>query len=223
MSSKDYILDITPKDVDKNVTKFTVRERPNAFYKYKTGLMVAILAVAIGYINYLVYAKGQRLIFEINKDNGLIAFLFIVALFLYCHQQQEESIVVIKNIGIQLHSQSRWKFLSKHDKNVFIPLVNIIDLVIHEGFYGYGQVIFYMCILTKNSKTKKIDELGFRYNDNEDSYTKPKDDIIKVVFSDMLPRKDILLQVWQQSREILFGPTKRYWRRVPGQGLRACN
>ena len=55
----------------------------------------------------------------------------------------------------------------------------MIDLVIHEGFHDYGQVIFYLCVLTKANNDKNP---------------------ITIVFPEFLPRKDILLTVWRLSR-----------------------
>lgn len=121
-----------------------------------------------------------------------------------CKRQPEDSMLVIRDVGIQLDSVLGWRFTNKSDKSMFIALKDIIDIVINEGFHGYGQVIFYMCILRKSQK--------------DDTEEKP----LQIVFPQLLPRKDILLQVWKQSRQVLFGSSRRYWRRVPGQGLREC-
>lgn len=128
--------------------------------------------------------------------------LLVTIVLTATYQTRQDSMIVMKSIGIQLEYRSRWKFLKNSNKNTFIPLNNIIDLVIHEGFYGYGQVIYYMCVLTKTNPNS---------TDN---------DMIKVVFSELLPRKDLLVTVWKQSRQILFNNGTRHWRRVPGQGLR---
>lgn len=125
---------------------------------------------------------------------GLLAYLLLT-------RQPCDSMLVIRDVGIQLDSVSRWRFFDRSDKSVFIALKDIIDIVTNEGFHGYGQVVYYMCILRR---------LG---SDHQP---------VQIVFPHLLPRKHILLPVWKQSRQVLFGTSRRYWRRVPGQGLREC-
>ena len=122
--------------------------------------------------------------------------LVVGIVLLLCLQTPEDTLIVMRGIGIQLQSKKMWRFQSSDS---FIPINNMIDLVIHEGFHDYGQVIFYLCVLTKANNDKNP---------------------ITIVFPEFLPPKDILLTVWRLSRELLFGSTKRYWRRVPGQGLK---
>ena len=56
----------------------------------------------------------------------------------------EDTLIVMRGIGIQLQSKKMWRFQSSDS---FIPINNMIDLVIHEGFHDYGQVIFlFMCL-----------------------------------------------------------------------------
>ncbi|KAI5967768.1 hypothetical protein CANMA_002948 [Candida margitis] len=123
----------------------------------------------------------------------------IVLLFFV--QEPLDTLTIMKGIGAQLDSH---KLLPFQSSNTFIPINNMIDLVVHEGFHDYGQVIFYLCFLTKNFRSEKPG----------------KDGVIQVVFGQLLPRKDVLLTVWKLSRQLLFAETRRYWRRVPGQGLK---
>lgn len=132
----------------------------------------------------------------------LAVFLGAIAA-LVCLQEPSDSLMVVKDMGVQMSSKTRWRVLNGSNNKEFIPLSDVIDIVVHEGFHGFGQVIFYMCVLTKAKSTSSVEGNG-----------------IKVVFPNFLPRKDILLQVWKHSRETLYGETRRHFRRVPGQGLR---
>ncbi|CAH6720848.1 hypothetical protein CLIB1444_04S09296 [[Candida] jaroonii] len=183
---KDYHLIIEKKE---DIVKFRVIE-PDKWAHYKVpGISLCVLGLSYGVFRY---NNTQDLM-----DSLWIVLPLVMIAILLCRQGREDSMMIIKNIGVQLHSQTHWKFV-KSDKNLFVPLTNIIDLVIHEGFYGYGNVIFYMCILTKNT------------NDNE---------MIKIVFSQLLPRKEMLVDIWRESRQVMFSGN-RHWRRIPGQGLR---
>lgn len=202
-SPKDFVLKITPPlDGDtqpltsRDVLKFSVKHRvPPLIYRARCWLLCgSIFGIVIyGAYNYESITSFQNL--------AVLLIQALIVLLLCVIQEPCDTLTIMKGIGAQLESN---KTLSFQSTNTFIPISNIIDLVIHEGFHNYGQVIFYMCFLTK----------GFRLE-------KPgKDDVIQVVFGEFLPRKDVLLTVWKLSRQLLFGETRRYWRRVPGQGLK---
>lgn len=196
---KDYELIINAND---DIIKFTVKDK-SKFEDYKYSVMVLALAVLVYTMSHLMIPITQQSVNEIPRiEVAKVLVLILIIVLSYSRQSQEDTMIVMKSIGIQLNYRSKWKFVTKSNKNIFIPVNNIIDLVIHEGFYGYGQVIYYMCVLTKTNPN---------VTDN---------DMIKVVFSELLPRKDLLVTVWKQSRQILFNNTQRYWRRVPGQGLK---
>ncbi|EGV66146.1 hypothetical protein PSN45_003502 [Yamadazyma tenuis] len=193
---KNYDLIISPGNDN---VKFTVREN-SSFQAIKGPIFVVLLAYLVNILVGL-RTKLSPLTLEL-VDYFHVAAVAAISALVYCRQEREDVMLVMKNMGIQLNSKSSWKFVPKHHKNIFVPLSDIIDLVIHEGFYGYGHIIFYMCVLTKSTNTNRNDEM------------------IKVVFSELLPKKDLLVTVWKQSREMLFGSNKRYFRRVPGQGLK---
>lgn len=249
LSAKNYILDVHPLGPGPhNVVRFTVRPQSGVFQQHLRNPLMGVLAAVAATYSILIYRswplvvdflhqirdEGPADAFSVNWSfslaldalfghsfgrnlawgtygglikNTVLVLALISALFVvYCRQDAHESILVIKDVGIQLNSRPRWKFLATSDSNRFIPLANIMDLVIHEGFHGYGQVIFYMCILLKRKENS----------------AETDDGAIKVVFPGLLPRKELLLNVWTQSRVVLFGDTRRYWRRVPGQGLKEC-
>lgn len=200
-SNKDYILDITPADVTTaNLIKFTVRHKHDPVLVRHRWAITALLQIVLLVLVWSYWSEIKE--FTIPTHITIIIAAQAIVLL---KQSPTDSVIAIKNVGIQLISRKGWRFLS--DEETFIPINDIIDLVIHEGFHGYGQVIFYLCALTrlKENSTKS------------DSTT--KNDIIKIFFQKFLPRKDVLLKVWKLSKQLLFADTRSYWRRVPGKGL----
>ncbi|KAK6200208.1 phosphatidylinositol N-acetylglucosaminyltransferase subunit H, partial [Scheffersomyces amazonensis] len=215
---KDYVLHTTPKvNIDDpfqvaslNSVKFTIRNRRASWIvKYRLHLIVLLISVAGGFMYQNQILPWNHLTIS-NSDVFTLGGLIILLALVLLKQEPQDTLIVMKGIGLQLQSVKSWKLI-QNQTNHFIPLKNTIDLVIHEGFHNYGQVIFYLCILTKtyNGNGKEI----IRNNTNHDN-------LIKVVFPEFLPKKDTLLQVWRLSRELLYGDVHRYWRRVPGQGLK---
>lgn len=218
-SAKDYVLEVFPSTVkpELNVKKFVVKDRPSYFVNHlRVPLLSLLISVQVAFISYMYTFKDEILdlhfLLSYSKYRYLVAEILIFSsiCLVYLRQERKDTLIVMKDIGVQLNSEGLWKhFGNSNERNCFIPQTEIMDLVIHEGFHGFGQVIFYMCILTKNK------------NADDDSASNDKN-VIKIVFPAFLPRKDILLQVWTQSRQVLFGSSRRYWRRVPGQGLKEC-
>lgn len=205
--SKNYTLEILP-DESKSLATFRVRDTPSFFMGYVRlpliGLLFALLVPqTYGFWTELLPLwKVGRLLASSFEPYRLLPWFLEVALMvlLLLLQHPHDSIMVIKDMGVQLSSTLRWRLGSNSTE--FIPLSDIIDIVVHEGFHGFGEVIFYMCVLTKASSGSSVEGNG-----------------IKIVFPQFLPRKDILLQVWRQSREMLYGK-RRHFRHVPGLGLR---
>lgn len=218
-SDKNYLLKVSA-DEGKNLLTFTVSAHPSHFFKH---VRIPLITVLVAYLVPQVY----ELLREFQKSNcnlagvisgnidtailgayghwhlGALAGVFGLIVILISLQEQSDGLMVMEDMGVQLSSQKGWRVFNRGSNKEFIPRSDIIDIVIHEGFHGYGQVIFYMCILTKTKEGGSSEGNG-----------------IKVVFPNFLPRKDMLLQVWKQSRKMLYGDTRRHFRRVPGQGLR---
>lgn len=220
-SLKRYTLEVLPDD-DENLVTFTVKSNPLFFLKY---IRVPLISILAAYLvpTLILHAQDNRLLlwpsvsldfqqkaqwflrggYAYYIDFTVALLISAVVVLLLCLQDSSDSIIVMKHLGVQISSKSRWRFLNHRNNKEFIPLSEIIDIVIHEGFHGYGQVIFYMCVLTKAQGLGNAEGNG-----------------IKVVFPNFLPRKDILLQAWRHSRKILYGDHRRHFRHVPGQGLR---
>ncbi|KAG7192923.1 uncharacterized protein KQ657_001380 [Scheffersomyces spartinae] len=193
--NKAYALEIEPKLVSEdsvkgiNILRFKIKPtEEGVFSRYKNGVVIAFLSM-IGYVL-------QRPSFTWNGYDGISAMvILLMTIFLYFKRDGYEEIIILKDIGIQTVTVGGWMFQTPEKK--FIPLGDIIDLVIHEGFHGYGQVIFYLCVLKRGGG-----------------------EMIQVLMPSLLPRKEVLVQIWQLSRQLLFGSNRRFYRRVPGQGLR---
>lgn len=225
-SAKDYVLNIET-DANRKAVTFSVYRKPSVFFRFlRTPLVAFLLAISVppamevkrgifragsGFSPYFLHILHQGFVdsesFLASDGLYLIVSLvsIITALLLAMLQQPSDSIMIMENMGVQLSSRKWWSWTNGLGNGEFIPLSDIIDIVIHEGFHGYGQVIFYMCVLTRARCS------------NGDSGT---GNSVKVVFPHFLPRKDILLQVWKQSRAMLYGEKRKNFRYVPGQGLR---
>lgn len=184
-------------DEGRNLVTFTVQAPPSRFFTY---VRVPFVAVLVAYAVPLAYrlVHDAPLTAVLNRQWALLVVVLVAAVALLLLQPQCDSLIVMEDMGVQLSSRRRWRFL-RGDSTEFIPCSDIIDIVVHEAFHGYGQVIFYMCILTKAQGG------GGGVGDGSSA--------VKVVFPNFLPRKDMLLQVWRQSRSMLYGSTRRSYRR----------
>ncbi|CAK9436350.1 uncharacterized protein LODBEIA_P09080 [Lodderomyces beijingensis] len=205
-SAKDFILELQPSIDASNFDSigaldqltFTVKSKqPPILYRAKLPLLLTLITATTTYIAYTKPNLHDHLV-----QFMLSAILTMSTLLVGLAQEPQDSLMIMKGMGAQLTVRKMFPF---QNSSKFIPINNMIDLVIHEGFHGYGQIIFYLCFLTKGKEVKK------------------SEDTIRVVFAEFLPRKEILLSVWKVSRLMLFGENRRYWRRVPGQGLRQVN
>ncbi|KAK2746620.1 hypothetical protein FQN57_002964 [Myotisia sp. PD_48] len=91
----------------------------------------------------------------------------------------EESLLVIRGLGIQTSTSSRTYFLGAETR--FIPTTQIQDIVIHEAFRGF-EVKFYLAIIVDGES-----------------------DVV-VAFPNLLPRRAILEEVWKGARKCLYDP-----------------
>lgn len=135
-----------------------------------------------------------------RTDSTRLLFATALLLVTLLRRGRSDSLLVMKNVGIQISLQRSWRFLTSSDR--FVPVDRIMDMVIHEGFHGYGLVIFYLAILIRTT------------NENQDT-----EDTIAVVFPQILPRKAVLVPIWRQTRLLLFGKQPRYRKRTFGKKL----
>lgn len=222
-SPKDYAFEIVTNSNLSSV-RFSVRNKPSFFFRHlRLPLACTLLALVIPQIPHfwqhadfhafstIDFHNVPRQLLHLNlvdflHQNSRVILLLVAILcivLLLCLEEASDTLMVMEDMGIQISSTSKWKFLNIGRNGNFIPISEIIDIVIHEGFHGYGQVIYYMCVLTRDKGRGGTEGNG-----------------VKVIFPNFLPRKEILLQVWKQSRQMLYGKTRRHYRHVPGLGLR---
>ncbi|KAJ5692921.1 hypothetical protein N7462_002344 [Penicillium macrosclerotiorum] len=89
----------------------------------------------------------------------------------------EESLLVIRGFGIQTSTSSS-TYLSTAATR-FIPTTQIQDIVIHEAFKGF-EVRFYLAVIVEGEPE------------------------VLVVFPKLLPKREILEEVWRGSRRCLY-------------------
>lgn len=212
MATHGYILKELPgnRDPGSNLLSYTLLPRRQGLWLADLTLKypIAIGLLAYTFHTWINHCGGmQEICAETLRSlprnimiQNLLSILFIMVIL--SRRRPCDTLLVMKNVGIQLKLERAWHFQSNQER--FIPVKNIIDIVIHEGFHGYGQVIFHLCVLMKASETD-------RYGDESNP--------IALVFPQILPRKETIIPVWRESRKLLFGDVPRYWRRVPGKGL----
>ncbi|KAF2841812.1 hypothetical protein M501DRAFT_927153, partial [Patellaria atrata CBS 101060] len=91
----------------------------------------------------------------------------------------EESLLVLRGLGIQTSSSSPTYLASSETR--FIPTTSIQDIFIHEAFRGF-EVRFYLAIVVEG-----------------------EEDVV-VVFPKLLPRREILEEVWRGAKACLYEP-----------------
>ncbi len=89
---------------------------------------------------------------------------------------EEESILVIKGLGVQVTSSSRFYFGST---SKFFPTRIVRDMIINEAFIWF-QVRFYLALIIEGSTS------------------------LTVVFPQLLPRRKIVETVYQKARDCLY-------------------
>ncbi|KAJ5240081.1 hypothetical protein N7468_004700 [Penicillium chermesinum] len=115
----------------------------------------------------------------VDKNNPWIvaAICVIVVYGVFRRGYTEESLLVIRGFGIQTSTSSS-TYLSTASTR-FIPTTQIQDIVIHEAFKGF-EVRFYLAVIVEGEPQ------------------------VLVVFPQLLPKRDILEEVWRGSRRCLY-------------------
>ncbi|GMM37543.1 hypothetical protein DASC09_048680 [Saccharomycopsis crataegensis] len=202
-SSKDYILKAwPPNDTIANTKKYRIVKKSPIPVSVKI-LTVSVLVFAALYIvvvrcylvqvPFLSYAQSH---FASPKSAGLTILVTVAINHLLCYVFQsdfEESIMVIKSMGIEISTTIPNSTFFGRAKIVdrFIPIGDIIDIMIHEAFKGF-EVIFYMVILRQNQKK------------------------LTIVFEKLLPRRDQLEVVLRGCRKVLYHQRRDNKLEIPG-------
>ncbi|KAF2721268.1 hypothetical protein K431DRAFT_224604 [Polychaeton citri CBS 116435] len=125
------------------------------------------------------------ILLHFQAQHALLRLAIIVAIFYFSTQKfyQEESLLVLRGLGVQTTTQSS-NYLSRGSSAMrFIPTSSIQDIFIHEAFKGF-EVRFYLAIVVEGEAE------------------------LRVVFPNILPRREMLETVWRGTRACLYEPTK---------------
>ncbi|KAJ6096298.1 hypothetical protein N7486_007044 [Penicillium sp. IBT 16267x] len=101
----------------------------------------------------------------------------LVVYGVFRREYTEESLLVIRGFGIQTSTSSSTYLSSAATR--FIPTTQIQDIVIHEAFKGF-EVRFYLAVIVEGEPD------------------------VLVVFPHLLPKREILEEVWRGSRRCLY-------------------
>lgn len=121
---------------------------------------------------------------------------------------EEESLLVLRGLGVQTSTSSSTYFAPT--KTRFIPTTQIQDIVIHEAFKGF-EVRFYLAIIVEGESSVVV---VFPVR-SQNSALVPcvaiviyqRDPILTLYHvQNLLPRRQILEEVWKGSRRCLYEP-----------------
>ncbi|KAI5359643.1 putative GPI-GlcNAc transferase complex, PIG-H component domain-containing protein [Septoria linicola] len=121
---------------------------------------------------------SQTLSLMIPRPWRLALCLFAI-LLIFRKGYTEESLLVIRGLGVQTTTSSPNYLWSSSTR--FIPTSLIQDLFIHEAFKGF-EVRYYLSIVVQG-----------------------EEDVV-VVFPSILPRREVLEQVWRGAKACLYEP-----------------
>lgn len=111
-------------------------------------------------------------------DWWVLAILTAITLYVCLRRNYtEESLLVLRGLGIQTSTSSPYFFQSP--TTTFIPTTQIQDIVIHEAFKGL-EVRYYLAVIVEGASE------------------------VVVVFPHLLPKREILEQVWRGARKCLY-------------------
>ncbi|KAK7892347.1 hypothetical protein LTR67_007443 [Exophiala xenobiotica] len=128
----------------------------------------------------LQLSPGSSLIepFAQRTEWWILALLSSIVVYLCLKRDYvEESLLVLQGLGIQTSTSSGYFFTAP--TTTFIPTAQIQDIVIHEAFKGLG-VRFYLAVIVEGGTE------------------------VVVVFPTLLPRREILEEVWRGARKCLY-------------------
>ncbi|KAL6245024.1 hypothetical protein RBB50_007799 [Rhinocladiella similis] len=129
---------------------------------------------------FLKLSLGSSLVKPLTEriEWWILALLSLLVVYLCLRRDYvEESLLVLQGLGIQTSTSSRYFFTPP--TTTFIPTTQIQDIVIHEAFKGLA-VRFYLAVIVEGATE------------------------VVVVFPTLLPRREILEEVWRGGRKCLY-------------------
>ncbi|KAM3425175.1 hypothetical protein BST61_g7134 [Cercospora zeina] len=122
---------------------------------------------------------ARHVLFKSLSGPWRLAIYLITILLIFRRAHTEESLLVIRGLGVQTTTSSPNYLWTNSTR--FIPTSLIQDIFIYEAFKGF-EVIYYLSIVVEG-----------------------EGDVV-VVFPSILPRRQVLEQVWRGARACLYEP-----------------
>ncbi|KAG4301592.1 hypothetical protein PCANB_001687 [Pneumocystis canis] len=160
-----------------DVVEFTYYEN----FKWSVNCILKILVQYYqeNYVIYILQYIGlSQWIRELYIHKPYVFFsiiavlLYIICRFMY-PKPSSESLLVLHNLGLQVTLH----YFLLPSRTRFIPLSEILDVVIHEGFIGL-EVRYYLALIIRN------------------------EDTLQVIFENLLPRRKFLEIVYKEIQTI---------------------
>ncbi|KAG4305655.1 hypothetical protein PORY_001211 [Pneumocystis oryctolagi] len=163
-----------------DVVEFTYYEN----FRWSINYVLKLLAFQYQWTSYIIYILQYigliQWIQELYMHKPYV-FFSIIAVFLYflCRlmhpKPSSESLLVLHNLGLQVTLH----YFLLPSRTRFIPLSDILDVVIHEGFIGL-EVRYYLALIIRN------------------------EDTLQVIFENLLPRREFLETVYKEIQTIFY-------------------
>lgn len=172
--------------------KFTTHAQNSSLVEYVVEkprvnrLLLLIVKLSILLFDYAWLRQPQLFAPTLNNskylnfiaDHHRIVTFFILAVSIFVlliDGSFKDSLLVMDSFGVQVSSNM---LLYGQNKTRFIPRSEILDIVIQEAFMG-AEVKFVLVVMVAG------------------------DDKLEVVFPNVLPRKDLLINAWRGSQTML--------------------
>lgn len=141
--------------------------------------IVPFLEFCGSHITHVFSILGQMHSSYIQSIPNIWIIIFhIISFFIIIHRgYQEDSLLVIHDLGVQLHSTGPFYLFGS--STTFLPKGEILDILIQEAFQGF-HVKFFLIIVVANDRN------------------------FKVCFPNVNPRRAVVEKVWKSARKCLF-------------------
>ncbi|KAI9324288.1 GPI-GlcNAc transferase complex, PIG-H component-domain-containing protein [Zopfochytrium polystomum] len=138
-------------------------------------LTLAFGAVPVAAMAWALFQSNPGQSFTLKLEHILVVALFLAFLYIKLNAVTEESLLVIKDLGIQVKTC----YASGFSRTEFIPIRDVVNLVINEAVTLF-QVRFYLAVVAAR-RTELV-----------------------VVFPSLLPRSDELKVVYWETQKVLW-------------------
>ncbi|EFA80321.1 putative glycosyltransferase [Heterostelium album PN500] len=168
VASNIYIFDSI--HINNDVKEYRVTRKSKTIIYPFDYILYIILALHIFYLVINDYFVLNSFMFI------LLSIVIIIRLFLKLFIVREESLTVIRELGVQL--RKKYYFIGESTR--FIEKPKIQSIIINEGISRY-RVTFYMAFLVEG-KQKMV-----------------------LAFDDLIPRINVLLKIYRGTRSLMYG------------------